>query len=270
MSVDGPSGDRTQYRLRSLLLRTLSGVAVGSIPGALIAYFGSQRIGLAVVFLGVPIGVLVAFGCATPQRSLRLLLAVLAEYNIPFMHGNAFEWVDERGGPTGESVTASNRLLQWLAASGAGERRSLSVLGALVVGMIVGGVLAARDVEAVQGERPGLLLPLTGAKDSIVTQAVLVTLAVGIWVAAAVGILISAAYRRLILLVAAVTGYFSGCIGFAIDDGRGVGVGIVGLMVCFTTATTGIALLLIMLGITEHEPVDAATADPGEDDKDQI
>ena len=166
MSADGLNDDQSQYRPGAMLLRGLIGIAVGIVPGALIAYFGSQRIGLAVMLIGIPIGVVMAFGCAGPLRSIRLLIAVLVARNLPFLFDSAWDWVDKRSAPSRESVAASDRLRRWLEARDVGERRGRLVLAALVAGIVAGGTVTARDVAALRAGQPGLVLPLIGARGS--------------------------------------------------------------------------------------------------------
>ncbi len=89
------------------------------------------------------------------------------------------------------------------------------------------------------------------------------TLAIGIWMSGAMGILASVAYRRPILLAAAISGYLSACIFFAADDGRGAGA--VSNVVLFTTAAVGFALLVTALITIGQKPADDAGAGTSED-----
>ncbi len=256
-------GDRSPDRFPRLVVRAVCGLAAGAMPGALIAAFVSSRPGIAVILLGMPIGLVVAFGFAAPQRLVRLLLAVFVAKNIPFLQDSALDWVDQGTKPDPKSESASSRLLQWLMPEGAHERRGRWVLCALIAGIVCGGALMARDVGAVQVGRPGFLLPLAGAKDPLITQAVLVTLAIGIWMAAAMGILASVVYRRPILLTAAIAGYVSACIVFAADDGRGAGA--VNTIVLFTTLPVGFVLLITAVITIGEKSADDASAGTNEE-----
>jgi hypothetical protein len=197
----------------------------------------------------MPVGVVLAFSYAAPGRLSKLLLAVLVVYNVPPLEKSAYEWVDKDGGPDEKSFNASERLMQWMLAEGTGKRRGVWVLLALLAGVIAGGALTARDVAAVPAGNPGLFLPLAGAKDSLATQAVIVTLCIAIWAGAAMGILVSAAFRRPILFAATLSGYLSCCIALAVGNGRGAG----GIVVGFTTAAVGVAMLIAALVTPEDK-----------------
>lgn len=213
VSLNEPEEEESQSS--RAVLCALGGACFGALPGAIIACFAPVRVGLAVALIGMPVGVVLAFGYAAPGRLSKLLLAVLVVYNVPPLEKSAYEWVDENGGPDEESSNASDRLLQWIIAEGTGKRRGVWVLLALLAGVIAGGALTARDVAEVPRGNQGLFLPLAGAKDSLATQAVIVTFCIGIWAGAAMGVVVSSAYRRPVLFAATIAGYLSGCIALA-------------------------------------------------------
>jgi ABC-type amino acid transport system permease subunit len=265
--VNGTDGNRRQFRLQSVIL-CLTGLAGGAIPGALIADFVSRRTGIAVMFLGMPIGLVVALGFAAPRRLVRLLLAVLVARNIPTLHNSALAWVDDGSEPGQKSEAASERLLAWLLPEGAHQPRGYWVLGALITGIVAGGALMARDVAALNVGKPGFILPLTGARDSLVTQAVLVTICFGIWSAGAMGTLASVLYRRPILLAAAIAAYLSACLGYAGDDSGGERI--LSVVVGFTTAGVAFALIVAAVVASVQNPSDApATTCASEDAEDR-
>jgi hypothetical protein len=114
MSVNEPDKEHSQTYYT--VFCALGGACFGAIPGAIIAWLGLQRAGLAVALLGMPVGVLLAFGYAAPGRLSKLLLAVLVVYNLPPVEEGAYEWVNKHGGPDEESINASDRLIQWMIA----------------------------------------------------------------------------------------------------------------------------------------------------------
>ena len=145
-----PTGDQPKMSFWSLAVRNVIGLGVGAIPGALIADLASRRTGIAVILLGMPIGLIIAFGIAAPGRLARLLLAVLVARNIPIMHHSALEWVDDGSAPNEKSSTASDRLERWLIADGVHKPNTRCVLGGLIIGIIGGGLLMARDMALIQ------------------------------------------------------------------------------------------------------------------------
>lgn len=105
---------KSQPGIHSFALRTAGGLFLGAIPGALVADFVSRRAGLATIFLGVPVGLIIAFGIAAPGRLLRLLLAVLVARNVPSLQQNAFEWVDRGSRQCTEVAPCRFNFCPWL------------------------------------------------------------------------------------------------------------------------------------------------------------
>lgn len=248
-------------RVLRIVFTALMGIPAGAIPGVLVAQYVSWRVGVALVFLGMPIGAVVAFGIARPARILRLLTAVLVARNVRSLEGKAFEWVDTGSGPDETSEAASDRLLEWLSPRDAGPRRGGWVLAALVVGVIGGGVLTGRDVFSIKSGGPGILLPIPGAKDSLPAQAVLMSFCTAVWTAGGMGLLVSRSFRRPILLAAGMAGYLGICVGIAADDGRGSHP--FQLAIALVTAAVAVALLLTGLGESANEasPDDDSSAE---------
>jgi len=237
-----PANENRSQR-RNPISGAIGGACFWAIPGIVLAGLGSTEIGLALVLIGAPIGVILGLGYAVPGRLSKLLFAVIVARNIPSVRESALNWVDEGDGPEANSIAASDRLLEWLAAAGTGKRRGWWVLLALLAGIATGGALTVRDISALAQGKPGLVLPMSGAKDSLQTQAVIASLCLGVWAGAVMGIVVSSAYRRPILFAVTFAGYLSSCIALAIAGAPGAGAIVVG----FTTAAAGMAMLVAAL-----------------------
>lgn len=257
--------DRPEFDPLLTAVRTFCGIVFGMLPGALIAVFFLTRNGVAVAILGIPIGLAIAFGLAGVQRSLRLLLALLAARNIPFLSEKALEWVDDGSQPDLRSKDASDRLLNWMTANTTGPARGWWVFGGLITGLVGGAVWMVFEVYEIGAGRRGILLPLDAGRDPLVIDAVLVTIALGIWSAAAVGVLVSTPYRRFVLVGSSISGFLSSCI--AIGAAK-PGVGPMRGIIYLTTLGVAFAMLVAALILTGDRRVNSSPLDaPSSDDR---
>lgn len=251
-----PANENHSQR-RNPISGAIGGACFWAIPGIVLAGLGSTEIGLALVLIGAPIGIILGLGYAVPGRLSKLLFAVIVARNIPSVRESAFNWVDEGDGPEAKSIAASDRLLEWLGAAGTGKRRGWWVLVALLAGIAAGGALTVRDISALAQGKPGLILPMAGSRDSLQSQAIIASLCLGVWAGAATGIVASSAYRRPILFAITFAGYLSSCIALAIAGAPGAGAIVVG----FTTTAAGMAMLVAALVTDEAHPSEPGTKD---------
>lgn len=217
----------------------LVGALAGSIPGLVMWQFGSRRIGILLMLLGALMGAVIACEKWLERSALKA--------------------------PPDEPPTDLMRLLgRWLKGSGAGNRRDRWVIAAFVLGLVAGAAVVIRDVRRLHAAAgvvgpaaETIVLPLEGAKDPLVWQAITTSLACGLWTAAVVGVLASTVYRRRILFAVLITSYLGGCIGFAADDGRGhIGRGVT-YLVTYAILVALLATVTEMrtqVAIPEHGP----------------
>ena len=122
------------------------------------------------------------------------------------------------------------------------KRRGWLVIAGMVCGLVAGAFRCWLDWQIIANGGTGFLLPLRGAKDSLLVQAVLMTLVCTIWGGGFFGLFASAAYRRPVGLAVATTGFVGLCIGLAASEHA---VTPIYAMAAFL-ATAGIAVALIV------------------------
>lgn len=192
------------------MLRWLICIVLGCVPGLLVVALGYVRPGMAVVGLGAAIGMLYSAGGVHPFRTIKLLSATIVAKNVPVLGDDSYEWVD-RGF---EDAPKEDWLEAWLNPSHLASGKRWKVILGMGLGMLTGVGIAWHDLlQSPPGH--GWMLPMTGAKDPIVMQAFLLTLATAIWGATAGGLLTSTVYRRVLGTAGLTAGLFGGCVGYA-------------------------------------------------------
>lgn len=223
------------------MIRYVTFTTLGGALGMALIAAGNVQQGIAIAVLGAFAGLLLATKGTSPARTLRLLAALIYAKNIPFAQDQAMQWVDEGSEPHGDDSGVGEQFLIWLVASHVTEPRRWLVIAGLIMGAITGGVIAVHDVSAVNSGGEGWMLPMSGCRDPLETQAVMAALAWIIWAGSMAGLVASAIFRRALILAVGLAAFMSGCIGYAVnDDGR---ASTFSMIVFFCTIPAAFALL---------------------------
>ena len=236
-----------------MLLRLVA-IPIACIPGVLVILAGNTRPGVAVLMLGLLIGVLFAIGSVSPIRTAKLFTATIIAKNIPVASEKAYEWVDEESEAQTSNAVDDDWLLSWLLPLHLASGVRWKVICGLVFGVIVGVCLSTYDLNYAPPKN-GWMLPMQGAKDSLFAQACILTLGFAIWGSSLGGLFTSAIYRRALLACVLFAGFWSTCIGYAASERSSTSL--VAMVTFFTTG--GIAVGMLCAWCLDSESSDQIT-----------
>jgi hypothetical protein len=226
------------------------------IPGTLVALLGWERVGLAVGLLGALIALFTMFFEVSWRRTWRLFVTLVIARNMPPLGDRLYAWVDEPIDPD-NPIRPPDILAHWLRPEGTANGRTWLVMTGIIVGLGVGAMISAHDILHPEG---AWILPLPRAKDSLVSQSVVLSIAILIWGGAAGGLLTSQVYRRVIGLGVSLAACGSLCLGIAASQFSDVPIG--GIVTVFST---GAAAVCIIVGLILNDATFAGFADEPDD-----
>lgn len=235
------------------LLRCLLAAATGVVPGVVIAFLWKPAPGIGVGAIGALAGLLMGAFRISPKRVGSLTLGILAAYNLGGFGDRAFEKLDDAT-QSEDQPPAQDVFQKWLLAEGIRHRRGWLVVVGMICGVIAGAVCCWFDAQRIAEGGTGLLLPLPGDKEPLVTQGIVATLGCVIWSGGLFGMFASAAYRRPVGLGVVVSMCLSLAIGIAASE-RSV-TSPLGFAIMFSTAGIALALIVGLVAGAEDDPAE--------------
>ena len=228
------------------LLRYLAGLALGSAPGILLALSGNVRPGISVAAIGALVGALLAVPGVSAARVVKLFVATMISYNVPFV-GGIDDILDVDSPDSTEADSNNSHRIEAEQQQARIDRESrfagCVIRAAFLTGLVCCGFVASIDTLAVMSGGSGLILPFPYSNDSILAQGIMLTLAGATWTAVIAVSVVSKSCRNILAGIGLFTGFLSGMVGFAASNGRGPN----GLTVAvfFTTIAVGVAVVVM-------------------------
>jgi len=187
-------------------------LVVGCLPGVALYRAGFGNASITIAILGSLAGFLIAFRGVSIRRTFKLLVAIVADHNLP-VPDSIYDWVD---GVPSDSPVAEEPVPEDDSETTYSFRWPIWV--GLLAGACFGYMVGINDVARLSKGLPGIVLPLPGARDSLQVQVILLTIASAVWSGGCAGILLSRGYRRLLMLGLIPTFIFGAIMGIGIGD----------------------------------------------------
>ncbi len=177
----------------------------GTVPGVVTDFCWKVAPGISLGITGAVVGFFFGLLRLSPARLVALASTFSAAQNVPILGSLLFETLHES--TEDQQVADAHQSFEgWLLAKGVQKRRGWLVLSGLITGLIAGAIVGLLDIKQLQSGGHGLLLPLSGSRESLAKQAVVASLACAIWTGSLAGILASPAWRRPVGLAVLVSG----------------------------------------------------------------
>ncbi|MCC9607273.1 hypothetical protein LOC68_13625 [Blastopirellula sp. JC732] len=187
----------------SITLTALLCAAIGAAPGLIMFFTIWQATApIVIALLGAIIGGALSLPGVSGERVATGLAAMTIARNIPVAGSQIADKMIQppaQGDVDPISKWATEKLLHFLTPECQAPHNWIMFTG-LALGLLIGGGVAAHDVSAIGQRNEGLVLPLPGSKDSLLTQGVMVAIAFAVWGGGLGGLIASTAYRRFVIV----------------------------------------------------------------------